>query len=207
MDSFEKLVSMFGRFPGVGGRQAKRFAYFLLSQNKSFTDELSAFIIEVKNSVWQCKSCYRFFRQSKSNEKNEICDICENPNTDKTTLLLVEKDIDLENIRKAGVYHGNYFVLGGLLPILEENPSKKIRIKELLKTIQDKLENGLKETIIAVSANPEGENTAAYILKTLEPLSKERGFYVTVLGRGLSTGTELEYSDSDTIENALKNRG
>ncbi len=204
MSSFEKLVSMFTRFPGVGGRQAKRFAYFMLSQNKSFNEELSSLITEVKKSTKQCLSCYRFFKQTA--RKDELCDICLDPDIDKASLLLVEKDMDLENIRKANIYHGFYFVLGGLLPILEENPSKKIRIKELLGAITERLKGGLKEIIIAVSANPEGENTTAYVLKTLEPVSKKEGFKISVLGRGISTGTELEYSDSDTIENALKNR-
>lgn len=204
MDSFEKLVSVFSRFPGVGMRQAKRFAYFILSQNNGFAEELSSLVSEVKKGAVQCSSCYRFFRRARS--KNGLCDICSAEDTDKTTILLVEKDIDLENIRKAGVYRGLYFVLGGLLPILEENPSKKIRIRELISILPEKLQNGLKEIIIAVSANPEGENTATYILKTLEPTSKEKGFEVSVLGRGLSTGTELEYSDGDTIKNALKNR-
>ncbi len=204
MSSFEKLVSMFTRFPGVGGRQAKRFAYFMLSQNKSFNEELSSLITEVKKSTKQCLSCCRFFKQTA--RKDELCDICLDPDIDKASLLLVEKDMDLENIRKANIYHGFYFVLGGLLPILEENPSKKIRIKELLGVIPERLKGGLKEIIIAVSANPEGENTTAYVLKTLEPVSKKEGFKISVLGRGISTGTELEYSDSDTIENALKNR-
>lgn len=195
---------MFARFPGVGGRQAKRFAYFILSQNHGFAEELSSLITEIKKNTGLCRSCYRFFKQT--GRKEELCDICLDPNTDKTSILLVEKDMDLENIRKTDTYRGLYFVLGGLLPILEENPSRKIRIKELLGIVPAKLKDGLKEIIIAVSANPEGENTAAYILKTLEPISKEKVFKVSVLGRGLSTGTELEYSDGDTIENALKNR-
>lgn len=203
--SFEKLVSMFARFPGVGGRQAKRFAYFILSQNRSFAEELSSLVTEIKKNTERCLLCYRFFKQTARKEK--LCDICLDPNVDKTSLMLVEKDMDLENIRKANIYNGLYFVLGGLLPILEENPSKKIRVKELLGVISERLKAGLKEIIIAISANPEGENTTAYILKTLEPISKKEGFKVSVLGRGISTGTELEYSDSDTIENALKNRG
>lgn len=195
---------MFARFPGVGARQAKRFAYFILSQNHGFAEELSSLITEIKKNTRLCRSCYRFFKQT--GRKEELCDICLDPNTDKTSVLLVEKDMDLENIRKTDTYRGLYFVLGGLLPILEENPSKKIRIKELLGTIPERLKNGLKEIIIAVSANPEGENTTAYILKTLEPVSEKNRFKISVLGRGLSTGTELEYSDGDTILNALKNR-
>ncbi len=204
MDSFEKLVAAFARFPGVGGRQAKRFAYFILSQNSDFSETLSSLVVDLKKDSVRCASCYRFFK--KSSAKGELCDICLNPNTDKNTILVVEKDMDLENIRKTGFYKGFYFVLGGLLPILEENPSRKIRIKELVKTVEEKIKDGLKEVIIAVSVSPEGENTTAYVLKTLEPISQKGGLKVSVLGRGLSTGTELEYSDGETIGNALKNR-
>ncbi|MSR79009.1 MAG: toprim domain-containing protein [Candidatus Taylorbacteria bacterium] len=92
--------------------------------------------------------------------------------------------------------------------MLEKEPEKKIRIKELVERVRrgGRADEGLKEIIIATSVNPEGENTADYIAKYLSPLLNELSIRVSVLGRGLSTGTELEYSDSDTIKNALKNR-
>ena len=108
-------------------------------------------------------------------------------------------------------------MLGGTLPFLDTNPNESIRAK----TIFDEVENGLtprntqaggkakilKEVILALSANPEGEHTALYVKKILEPLAEKYQFKISVLGRGLSTGTELEYSDSDTLKNAFKNRG
>ena len=89
----------------------------------------------------------------------------------------------------------------------EKNPTKKIRIKELVKKIERTAEkHKLKEIILAFSLNAEGENTLQYVKKTLEPLSKKEGFTISTLGRGFSTGLELEYSDAETLENALKNR-
>jgi recombinational DNA repair protein RecR len=80
-----------------------------------------------------------------------------------------------------------------------------VRIKELLRTIEER-KDVLKEIIVALSLNPQGEHTDTYIRETLSPLQKKYNFSIVSLGRGLSTGTELEYSDSETIKNALKNR-
>jgi recombination protein RecR len=98
-------------------------------------------------------------------------------------------------------------VLGGTVPILEKEPERKVRSRELLKTVEKRAkEEGLKEVILAISFNSEGENTAQYIKDILSPLCEKYSLKITLLGRGLSTGTELEYSDSETIKNALKNR-
>ncbi|MFC1720861.1 recombination mediator RecR [Patescibacteria group bacterium] len=208
MNSIDKLTEIFKSFPGIGSRQAKRFVYFLLSQNPVFIDDLSKLIADVKKDISQCANCYRFFTKSVSSAKeNNLCAICANPQTDKSVLMVVEKDVDLENVNKTGAYKGLYFILGGSLPILEQNPAKKIRARELFDRAQEYSKNGLKEVILATSATPEGENTAQYVKKILAPLAEKYGVKISALGRGLSTGTELEYSDASTLENALKNRG
>jgi recombinational DNA repair protein RecR len=103
-------------------------------------------------------------------------------------------------------------VLGGLVPHLEKNPASKIRLNEL-KNIIDKRHSDsfeqkdtLDEVILALNANPDGENTTEIVRKEITEICERNGIKITVLGRGLSTGTELEYSDSETIKNALKNR-
>jgi len=205
MNSIEKLTQIFRTFPGIGPRQAKRFVYYLLRKDAAFLSELSKSILELKDNISQCTMCYRFY--SSTNQDSNMCNVCSDNNINKETLMLVEKDVDFENIHKNGIYDGYYFILGGQLPILEKEPARKIRINELLRTIKTHAGNGLKEIIFAVSVNPEGENTTLYIKKTIEPMVKEFNIKVSTLGRGLSTGTELEYSDSDTLQNALKNRG
>lgn len=204
MDSTQKLIELFKEFPGIGPRQAKRFVYFLLTRPNGYASELAKLIGEVKSNVVCCDSCFRFF--TKNGNSSLTCHICSNKNRDKKSLMIVSHDVDFENIEKTGSYGGYYFILGGTVPILEKNPEKRIRQKELLETISKKINEGLEEIIIALNYNPEGENTLFYLNSILKPLTENK-IKVSTLGRGLSTGTELEYSDSDTIKNALKNRG
>jgi len=200
MDSIEKLAEHFKRFPGIGERQAKRFVYFLLHQNPSYLNELVSLIQGIKKSVNRCKSCYVFFPESNGTAE---CKICRNPETDQTTLMVVEKDADYENIRESHFYKGRYFILGGLVPIVEKNTDKLVRINELLKKIEKEKP---KEIVLALSLSPQGEHTDLYIRQTLSPLAEKLGLKISSLGRGLSTGIELEYSDVETLKNALKNR-
>jgi recombination protein RecR len=205
MDAFNKLTEYFSEFPGIGPRQAKRFAYFLLTRNQNYLDELSRNIAAIKDAVTLCTSCYRFFL--KDSPKTAVCSICANKNRDTSTRMVVSRDVDLDTIEKAGVYNGLYFVLGGSIPILEKNPERRIRAAELVSMLENNLKQGvLKEIIFALNANPEGENTQYYLEKFLEPLKEQYNVKLSTLGRGLSTGTELEYSDGETIKNALKNR-
>lgn len=203
MNSIEKLTELFRKFPGIGLRQARRFVYFLLTQDSDVLQELSRLIADLKKEIFQCEFCYRYFT---GGEKQRLCDVCANPNTDVSVLMVVEKDVDLENVKKTGVYQGRFFVLGGSLPILEQEPAKKIRAKELVDRVNRGIKEGLKEVIVALSVNPEGENATQYIKKILEPFTQKYGLKVTTLGRGFSTGTEVEYSDTDTLQSALKNR-
>jgi len=203
MNAIDKLSELFKRFPGIGSRQAKRFVYFLLTQEGPFLEELARHIIELKKEVSQCELCYRYFTGDGSTKR---CGICSDPHTDTSLLLVVEKDVDLENVRKTGVYQGRFFVLGGSLPILEQEPAQKIRAKELVDRVKQGIREGLKEVIVALSVNPEGENATQYVKKILEPFAQKGGLKVTALGRGFSTGTEVEYSDTDTLRSALGNR-
>jgi recombination protein RecR len=202
MDSTQKLLELFKEFPGIGPRQARRFVYFLLNKNPGYVNDLAKLLTEVRSTVHSCDTCFRFF----PNGKNSSCPICRDQTRDKNLLMVVSHDVDFENIEKTGFYNGYYFVLGGTVPILEKNPEKRIRQKELVDSIEKKIRNGLKEIIIALSYNPEGENTLTYLKDILKPLTEKNDLKISTLGRGLSTGTELEYSDSDTIKNALKNR-
>jgi recombination protein RecR len=200
MNSINKLAEYFQRFPGIGPRQAKRFVYFLLSQEKSILEDLAKRISELRGSVTQCQSCFRFFD---TDNYAEVCDICSSPNRDSHVLMLVEKDADLDAIEKSGAYNGRYFVLGGTIPLLRLQESN-LRTKELV-ALLDKNQN-ITEIIIATGAHPEGDMTAQHIRSLLDSNLKKRAFRISELGRGLSTGTELEYSDVDTIKNALENR-
>lgn len=210
MDNTQRLIELFKEFPGIGPRQAKRFVYFLLNRNPSYANDLAKLITEVRSTVHSCDTCFRFYM----NGSGSSCPICRDESRDSKTLMIVSHDVDFENIERTKFYNGYYFILGGTVPILEKNPEKRIRQKELLESIKKKMgstsspqaKGGLREIILALNYNPEGENTLSYLTDLLSRGILDRGVKISTLGRGLSTGTELEYSDSDTIKNALKNR-
>lgn len=214
MNSIEKLTQIFSHFPGIGPRQARRFVYYLLTRTNGTLDELSQNIKDLKNDVVMCTDCKRFFE--KKHQKENLCKICSDQNRDQTTLMIVQRDVDLESVEKNGGYNGIYFVLGGSVPILEKEPEKRIRINELKEFIMNKIsptsheasrgQNNLKEVILGVNWNPEGENTGDYVAKELKQITEKNKVKISHLGKGLSMGTELEYTDSETMKNALRNR-
>jgi recombination protein RecR len=206
MDIIEKLTEVFKEFPGIGERQARRFVYFLMSRNSGYNENLSSLILDLKKEVAQCKECFRFFIIDRKTVPagRQVCDICANINIDSTTLMIIEKDSDLESIRKSRVYNGKYFILGGLVPIVEKNTKSRVRIEELKERI--KREKELKEVILAFSLSPQGDHTDTYVREQLKEIAEKQNVKISSLGKGLSTGTELEYSDNDTLKNALKNR-
>lgn len=206
MTVIEKLTELFSRFPGVGQRQAKRFVYYLLFQDKTFSESLIKEIEGLKKTIRVCEDCFRFFNES-SIKKDSLCSICSNKNRDLSTLMVISYDNDLDNLEKSGVFKGRYFVLGGTVPILEKEPEKKIRLEKLKQRIKKLLDAGeLKEIVLAMNFTPEGENTGEFIKKSLAPLLEKYSLKISTLGKGLSSGLELEYSDSETLKNALANR-
>lgn len=194
----QQLKEYFTKFPGIGSRQAQRFVYWLLTQDSEFVRNLSALLLELKKNVKQCGKCFSFHASGE-------CKICHAQNRDRSRIMVVEKDVDFENIEKIGVYNGLYFILGGVIS-LGQNSGRNLHMKELFNRVKSNAENGLKEIILALNATTEGDSTARYIEKILEPLAGKYQIKITHFGRGLSTGTELEYIDSDTLKNALENR-
>ncbi|MCM2339195.1 MAG: toprim domain-containing protein [Burkholderiales bacterium] len=203
MNTVEKLTEVFKEFPGIGERQAKRFVYFLMSKNPAYAENLSLLIKELKKDTSQCEECFRYFISESKKEKR--CDICLSQNIDSSELMIIEKDSDLESMHKSKIYNGKYFILGGLVPIVEKSTISRVRINELVENIK-RNSNTLKEIILAFSLNPQGNHTDLYIRNQLKPITDPLNIKISSLGRGLSTGTELEYSDNDTLKNALKNR-
>lgn len=203
MNNLDKLISLFESFPGVGARQAKRFAYHVLTMNEDDTAQLSKLIADIKGTVVECASCHRFFS---TQNKETICSVCNSSNRDHNRLLVVERDSDIQAIERAGVYDGLYFVFGGTVPLLSAGENKRLRGGALKATIETRIPEGLSEVILGFSINPDGENTARFVESIIGAMLKEHEVKISHLGRGLSTGSELEYADAETIKNALKNR-
>jgi recombination protein RecR len=202
MDSIDKLAEVFKEFPGIGARQARRFVYFLMSRNGDYSASLARQILELKKDISQCTDCFRFFVNKSSN--NKICEICNDVNADDSILMVLEKDSDLESVKKSRVYNGKYFLLGGLVPIVEKNTPSYVRINELKNKISNN--KSIQEIILAFSLSPQGDHTDHYVRGEIKDLGDKLNIKISSLGRGLSTGTELEYSDNETLKNALKNR-
>lgn len=197
MDHIDELAHALSRLPGIGPRQGKRFVFYLLAAPAAERAKLAELIASLGNDVRQCPECLRFYNGSTA----VICNYCSDSKRDDTLLMLVEKDQDLSAIERAGTYRGRYFVLGGVLTLTGKGA---IREKELLRTVEKRLKNNLKEIVLALSATSEGEHTVDHIRKLLAVYRDS--VKTSVLGRGLATGSELEYSDAETLRAALTNR-
>lgn len=197
-DSLDKLSRYFAKLPGIGPRQARRFVYALLREDKDMVREFGRLISELPGSVKTCPECYLFH-----SDKSDICRYCRDDARDNTTLMILEKDVDVAPIEKTG-WRGRYFFLGGNAPLTSEQLP---RAKELIETLHKKKSLGLSEIILGFSATPEGEH-AADLARALirDALSGEHAIHVSLLGRGLSFGAELEYADTSTIAEAIENR-
>jgi recombination protein RecR len=197
MDKIDELAQALARFPGIGPRQGKRFVFYLLAAPASERTKLAELIVSLGKDVRQCPDCLRFYNGSLA----AICNYCSDKTRDDTQLMLIEKDQDLAAVERAGTYKGRYFVLGGVLTLTGKGA---IREKELVKIIEKRLKNNLKEIVLALSATSEGEHTADRVRELLMPYRDH--VKTSVLGRGLATGSELEYSDAETLRAALTNR-
>lgn len=202
MTTLDKLIAHFERFPGIGARQAKRFAFHLLRQDASHIAELSALIADLPAVMTECESCARYFAR---NDHGTLCTICAAANRDRSQLLVVEQDSDIQPVERSG-YEGLYFVLGGTVPLLHQEEGRKVRGPRLKELVASRLSEGLSEIILGFAVNPDGENTARYVEALLAPVLDGSNAKISHLGRGLSTGSELEYADPETIKSALKNR-
>lgn len=202
MNPFDQLTELLRQLPGIGPRQARRLAYFLVRKDVGWVTFFADTLVRARGEVQTCELCKRLYPAHASMAR---CSICTNTARDPDTLLLVEKDVDLENIERTGVYRGRYFVLGGTASLLDKDPEKKIRIRGLLERLRMN-DEPVREVIFALSATTEGEDTAALVREQLAPLMGTQQLRVSVLGRGLSTGTELEYVDADTMQSALRGR-
>ena len=213
MESKQRLEELFSHFPGIGPRQARRFVYYLLAKSPSSIRELVQLIEEVKKSSKECEKCHRYFSSSSGNSISGTssshraalqCSICSDPNRDQSTLMIVARDFDLESVEKSGAYKGLYFVIGGTVPILDKEPERRIRLKSLLERVSTSSE--IKEIILSLNTTPEGGHTEVIVKDAISRVVGGRTVKISILGRGLSTGAELEYADEETIRSALGNR-
>lgn len=201
MDAIERLTSLFEKFPGIGPRQAGRFVQFLLRISPATRRELIESIQKLSSAVQQCPQCFRYH-----SERNKTCSLCSGSERNNELLAVVANDADLAALEKSDTYKGRYFVLGGTISLGSES-TNGLRIKQMLNRINDLRSrySDFREIILAFPANPEGDATAALLRDQCREIVSP-DIRITTLGRGLSTGSELEYADAETIKSALDGR-
>ena len=194
----QTLISQFTRLPGIGPRQAARFVFYLL-RNESEISSLADTLKSVDESITLCENCFL------PSYDSPACTICLSPKRDKNTVCVVEKETDALNFERTGQFQGHYFVLGGFIDPLNKESVVHERLSLLVKKTEQAQEPV--ELILALTPRREGDFTSLYIEEKLKPL-KEQGLKIktTRLGRGLSSGAELEYADEETLRNALEGR-
>ena len=186
-----KLIEELSKLPGVGAKSAQRLAFHIINRPLDEVKRLSDAIIEAKENERYCKQCYTL-------TDSELCPICRNPKRDQTTIMVVENTRDLAAYEKTGKFEGVYHVLhGAISPMLGIGPND-IKLKELMQRLQQ----DIKEVIIATNSSLEGETTAMYISKLIKPT----GVKVSRIASGVPVGGDLEYIDEVTLLRALEGR-
>lgn len=188
----QDLIDELGQLPGVGPKGAQRIAFHLLDADPEDVRRFASTLVEVKQKVHFCSVCGNV-------TEDERCRVCADPRRDDSVLCVVEESKDVLAIERTREYRGRYHVLGGAIsPIAGVGPDQ-LRIRELLQRLSD---GTITEVIIATDPNLEGEATATYLIRTLEPL----GVRVSKLASGLPVGGDLEYADEVTLGRAFEGR-
>jgi len=186
------LIQELSRLPGIGPKSAQRLTYFLLRAPEEQARSLADALLALRQKTKLCPTCFNIC-------DSDLCSICRNTERDTSQICIVEQPQDILALEHIGVYKGLYHVLHGAISPTEGVGTEDIRIKELLKRLED---NQVTEVILATNPNLEGETTAMYLNRVVTPL----GIRVTRLARGLPFGTELEYADDVTLTRALEGR-
>lgn len=188
----QELIQIFRNFPGVGEKNAQRFAFYLLRLPPKELDALAERIAKLPANVVRCEVCGLVDVQSP-------CHFDRDASRDQGLLCVVAETPDVAVIEQSGEFRGRYHVLSGVLNPLEGITPDKLNIPSLVQRIK---RDKIREVIIATNPDMEGETTALHLKKTLQPT----GVAVTRLGRGLPMGSSLEYADEVTVANALRGR-
>ena len=195
--AFKTIAKLFERLPGIGPRAAARMVLALLDRPQAELDELGTAICELKDRVRQCRQCFNL-------SDDGLCVVCRDTRRTAQNIMVVEKVTDLESVERAGVWKGMYHVLGGAISPVDGINPEQLRIRELAGRADQLLQEvGSVELVLATNPTASGEMTAMYIR---DLFSGMRGVRITRLGRGLATGTHLEYADEITLKHALESR-
>ncbi len=188
----QDVIDELSRLPGIGPKSAQRLAFHLLSCDKADVARLASALIQLKERVGFCRECWNMAAE-------ETCRICRDSRRSPTQLCVVEEPRDVIAVEKTQEYKGLYHVLGGALSPLDGVTPDKLRVRELLHRVR---EGKCQEVILCLNPTVDGEATAAYLARELEPFD----LIVTRIASGLPVGGDLEYADEVTLGRALAGR-
>lgn len=194
VDPIARLIQAFSRLPGIGEKSATRLAFFVLRQGPEYAQNLAEALVEATSRVGFCEQCMNLTDSAR-------CTICEDARRDPRTICVVETVQDLRAIDRSNEFRGQFHVLHGALAPLEGIGPEELKVKELLSRLQAS-DSQVEELIIATNPSVEGEATALYLKKVLNPM----GYRVTRIASGLPIGGDFEYADPATISQALAGR-
>ena len=190
--SFEELIDGFASLPGIGRKSAQRLAFHILSIPHEEAERFANAVLSARRNVHTCPVCQNL-------TDGELCPVCASPNRDKSVICVVSEPRDVLSIERSREYRGLYHVLHGTLSPMNHVGPDDLRIRELLTRVAA---GGVEEVIMATNPDTEGDATAMYLSRLLQPF----GVKVTRLGFGVPVGSNLEYADDATMLKALEGR-
>jgi recombination protein RecR len=193
----QDLIDELSRLPGIGPKSAQRVAFYLLKQTANDARRLADAIVEAKEKVRLCRICFNL-------ADDELCVYCQDQRRDPTVICVVQEPPDIIAIERTREFGGLYHVLQGAISPIEGIGPEDLRVAELLDRLREGASGGttVAEVIVATNPNIEGEATAMYLARLLQPL----GLRITRLASGLPVGGDLEYADEVTLGRALEGR-
>lgn len=198
ISALEKLVHELSRLPGIGPKTAQRLAYYILKSPNDYSDRLSEALLRVQAEVHACPRCYNF-------TDTDLCRYCEDPHRHDDSICVIEEPSDIMRIESSGAFRGRYHVLHGAISPLEGIGPQDLKIRELLERVNSGLEgNGpvIKEIILALDADLEGDTTILYLAKQLQG----KGLKLSRIAHGVPIGSDIDFIDDRTMNRALQNR-
>ncbi|MDD5396641.1 MAG: recombination mediator RecR [Candidatus Moranbacteria bacterium] len=188
--AFQKLIKNLSSLPSVGPKMAERLVLFLFKQDIEKIRDFAENLLEIKN-MKICKKCFNI-------AESELCEYCKDSRRDQHSICVVEEPLDIISLERTKAYQGLYHVLGGVIQVGDSGV--ELKIPELISRIENEK---ITEIILATNPTTEGDATALYLKRKIQSIE---GVKITRLGRGLSTGADLEYADELTLSEALTNR-
>ena len=190
--SVQKLIEQFDKLPGIGPKTAERLCFWLLKRPQADLKEFAQSLEDAKKDLVLCSKCHNI-------SESDPCVICSDLSRETQIICVIAETHDLQTIERLKEYKGLYHILGGVINRLEGIGPESLNIETLVKKIKNQQ---IKEVILALNPDMEGESTSLYLQKLLNPLKVK----ITKLARGLPTGSDIEYADDVTLSSALKDR-